>query len=497
MYRPTIPGVRVRFAPSPTGHLHVGNARTALFNWLFARHYGGVFILRIEDTDMERSTLESDRLILEDMRWLGLDYDEGPDKEGELGPYRQSGRLHLYRQYAQSLLDEGKAYYCFCTEEELEAEKQKMLAAGRMPTYSGKCRYLSPEEADTLRAKGVPCAVRFKVDPVGSVGFHDLVRGEVVFEKQYIGDFVILRSDGIAPYNFAVVVDDALMQVTYVIRGEDHISNTPRQLLLYEALKFLPPQFAHLSMILGPDRTRLSKRHGATSVAQFRDVGYLPEALLNYLALLGWTPESGQEILSREEMIAQFSLSRVSKSAAIFDMAKLNWLNGNYIRNSDIQKLITLALPYYQRAGLVSSPPSPAELEKLEKVVNITRGYVDTLAQLPEHARIFYTSDLALTEEAGEVLRKESARKVMEVLREELTQIDEITPDTFKNLLTALKTKTGSGGKNLYMPIRVALTGQTHGPELHQLMVILGREECLRRVEKITTLSPESRADPV
>ncbi|HWP49773.1 MAG TPA: glutamate--tRNA ligase [Candidatus Limnocylindrales bacterium] len=475
--------VRVRFAPSPTGYLHIGNARTALFNWLFARHHHGTFILRIEDTDIERSTQESDRLILEDMKWLGLDYDEGPDKGGAFGPYRQSMRLHLYREYAQKLVDAGKAYPCFCTEEELEAEKQKLLAAGRMPVYGGKCRNLSPKEVEERKAAGIPFALRFKVDPWGSVGFQDWVRGEVVFEKQYIGDFVILRSDGIAPYNFAVVIDDALMQITHVIRGEDHISNTPRQLLLYEALGFQPPQFAHLSMILGPDHTRLSKRHGATSVAQYREAGYLPEALINYLALLGWTPESGQEIISREEMIRQFSLKRVSKSAAIFDIKKLNWMSGNYIRNEDIKKLSSLALPYYQRAGMVSNQPTSEELSKLERVIQVTRGYVETLAQLPEHARIFYTSWLEWSEEAKEILKTDSAQRVIEVLREELQGMKEITPDTFKNLLAYLKAKTGSGGKNLYLPVRAALTGQTHGPELYQLMDILGKEECLKRLD--------------
>ncbi len=475
--------VRVRFAPSPTGYLHIGNARTALFNWLFARHHHGTFILRIEDTDVERSTQESDQLILEDMKWLGLDYDEGPDKGGAFGPYRQSMRLHLYREYAQKLVDAGKAYPCFCTEEELEAEKQKLLAAGRMPVYSGKCRNLSQEEVERRKAAGIPFALRFKVDPWGSVGFQDWVRGEVVFEKQYIGDFVILRSDGIAPYNFAVVIDDALMQITHVIRGEDHISNTPRQLLLYEALGFQPPQFAHLSMILGPDHTRLSKRHGATSVAQYREAGYLPDALINYLALLGWTPESGQEIISREEMIRQFSLKRVSKSAAVFDIMKLNWINGNYIRNEDIKKLTALALPYYQRAGMVSNQPTSEELSKLERVIQVTRGYVETLSQLPEHAWIFYTSRLEWSEEAKEILKTDSARRVIKVLQEELKGIEEITPDTSKNLLAHLKAKTGSGGKNLYLPIRAALTGQTHGPELYQLMDILGKEECLKRLD--------------
>lgn len=439
--------------------------------------------MRIEDTDIERSTQESDQLILEDMKWIGLDYDEGPDKEGAFGPYRQSGRLHFYREYAQKLVNEGKAYPCFCTQEELDTEREKMQAAGRMPMYGGKCRNLSPEEVEKRKIAGIPSAIRFKVDSRGDVGFHDLVRGYIVIEKQYIGDFIILRSDSIAPYNFAVVVDDALMHITHVIRGEDHVSNTPRQLLVYEALGFRSPQFAHLSMILGPDHTRLSKRHGATSVQQYRDMGYLPEALINYLALLGWTPESGQELLSREGIIAQFSLSRVSKSSAIFDTAKLNWVNGNYIRGADVKKLTSLALPYYQKAGIIPEQPSADELEKLEKVVQVTRGYVETLSQFPQHAGIFYNAQLTLTEEAREVLKKESAGKVIDTLQEELRGIDKITPEIFKNLLTTIRTKTGSGGKNLYMPIRVVLTGQTHGPELDQLMIILGKEECLRRVE--------------
>ncbi|HEY8534880.1 MAG TPA: glutamate--tRNA ligase, partial [Vicinamibacterales bacterium] len=311
--------MRLRFAPSPTGQLHVGNARTALFNWLLARGHGGTFILRIEDTDRERSTPESEKSILDDLRWLGLDWDEGPDIGGPAGPYRQSERLALYHEHAKRLIESGAAYYCFCSPEQVEADRQAALAAGLPPRYSGRCRAIEPADARRRVDAGEPAVIRFRVPEARDVTFIDAVRGAVTVSTDTIGDPVLLRTDGHPAYNFAVVVDDALMRVTHVVRGEDHISNTPRQLLLYEAFGWTPPEFAHLSLVLGPDHAPLSKRHGATSVAEFRSRGYLPEALANYLALIGWSPGGGEELLPLDELARRFSLRTVSHSAGVFD----------------------------------------------------------------------------------------------------------------------------------------------------------------------------------
>jgi glutamyl-tRNA synthetase len=337
--------VRVRFAPSPTGFLHIGNARTALFNWLFARQNNGVFVLRIEDTDVERSEVEFEKSLTDDLRWLGLDWDEGPDAEGDFGPYRQSQRLELYRSHTQKLLDEGKAYYCFCSPEEIEKERQKALAAGEMPVYSGKCCSLTSEEARRRLDSGEAAAVRLRTPRTGDISYDDLVRGNLSFDLSLIGDPVIVRSSGLPAYNYAVVIDDALMKITHIIRGEDHISNTPRQLLVYEALSFSPPLFAHLSMVMGKDNTRLSKRHGATAVEQFEKEGILSSALFNYLSLLGWAPPDGHEVLTREELVSLFDLKKVSRSSAIFDYDKLSWINRQHIKELTPRQKAELAYP--------------------------------------------------------------------------------------------------------------------------------------------------------
>jgi nondiscriminating glutamyl-tRNA synthetase len=324
--------VRVRFAPSPTGYLHVGNARTALFNWLYARQQDGVFILRIEDTDVERSAAEYDRRLMEDLRWLGLDWDEGPDVGGEYGPYRQSQRSEFYRAHVDKLLKDDKAYLCFCSHDELEKERKLALDAGQTPVYSGKCRGISQEESTRRIASGEEASIRLRTPDEGIISFHDLVRGNLRFDLSLIGDPVLVRSSGLPAYNYAVVVDDFLMAITHVIRGEDHIQNTPRQILTYRALGFDPPVFAHLSMVMGKDNTRLSKRHGATAVDQFDREGILPSALFNYLALLGWAPPEGREVLTKEELIRLFRLDKVSRSSAIFDYDKLAWINRQHIK---------------------------------------------------------------------------------------------------------------------------------------------------------------------
>ncbi len=472
---------RVRFAPSPTGLLHVGNARTALFNFLYARRNEGSFILRLEDTDRERSTPAAEKAILEDLRWLGLDWDEGPEREGPHGPYRQSERLEIYRNYAARLLEEDKAYPCYCTVEELEEKRKRMLARGVPPKYDGRCRNLKPEEIKAFGDAGRSPAIRFKIQ-TRRVELDDRVKGRVSFDGQTIGDFVILRSDGIAPYNFAASVDDALMKITEVIRGEDHLANTPRQLLIYQALGFTPPRFAHLPMILGPDRSPLSKRHGATAVSNFRDDGYLPQALVNYLALLGWSSEDGQEVFTLSELVQRFSLKRVSRSSAIFNSEKLNWINRTYLRNLSPQEMAVRIAPYFQKAGIAIEDQAGA---RLQAALDPFLEEANTLTQLADEARIFFEDSIQLTPEVRSTLALEPNQRVLRAFLEELPKADEITPENFKVLMANLGKPAGLSGRNLYMPLRLALTGKTKGPELDRILTGLGKEKAARRTAKV------------
>jgi glutamyl-tRNA synthetase len=460
--------VRVRFAPSPTGQLHVGNARTALFNWLVARGQGGTFILRIEDTDTERSTRASEMAILRDLRWLGLDWDEGPDVDGPHGPYRQSERLHLYQSYAAELMNASRAYYCFCSTAQLEAERQEALATGRPAHYAGTCRRLSKEQAAARVAAGERPAIRFRVPDGRDVTFTDVVRGEVRFHADVIGDPVIVRGDGTPAYNFAVVVDDALMEVTHVVRGEDHISNTPRQLLLYEALGFTPPLFAHLSMVLGPDHAPLSKRHGATSVSEFRSKGYLPEALVNYLALIGWSPGGNDELLPIAELARRFSLEDVGHSAGVFDEEKLAWANRHYLKLADPTRLAELSVPYFVANG-VPMTPYGAGVEFLAAAMPMASGSVDRLDQVPGRlAFLFdYDPERALSD-AQTVAEMQAAgtRAVVSALADELTAAPRLDREKFRDVANRVKARTSQKGKALFHPIRVVLTGRAEGPEL-------------------------------
>jgi len=462
--------MRVRFAPSPTGRLHVGNARTALFNWLLARGSGATFILRIEDTDTERSTRESENAIVRDLRWLGLEWDEGPEIGGSRGPYRQSERLHLYQSYAKELMSTSRAYYCFCSADQLEADRQEAVAAGRPARYAGTCRRLLTEEVHARLAAGQRAAIRFKVPDDQEVVFTDLVRGEVRFHTDVIGDLIILRADGYPAYNFAVVVDDALMEMTHVIRGEDHISNTPRQLLLYEALGFTPPAFAHLALVMGPDHSPLSKRHGATSVAEFRARGYLPEALVNYLALLGWSPRGGDgnELMPAHELARRFSLDRVGHSAAVFDEEKLAWVNRHYLKTADPIRLAELSVPFFSKAGYDMAPDEPA-IEFLASIMSMATASVDRLKEVPARLAFLFSfsAERALDNpRIREELAAPEARAVVTTLAEELAGAPRLDRDRFRAVANAVKTKTGQNGKALFHPIRIALTGRSDGPEL-------------------------------
>ena len=469
--------MRVRFAPSPTGHLHVGNARTALFNWLMARGSGGTFILRVEDTDVERSTRESEASMIEDLRWLGLQWDEGPDVGGPYGPYRQSERLHLYRSYARQLLDSGRAYHCFCPAGRLDADREAALAAGLPPRYSGACRAVPPDEARRRVEAGEAAVVRFKVPELREVVFNDLVRGEVRFRTEVIGDPILVRSDGNPAYNFAVVVDDALMEVTHVVRGEDHISNTPRQILIYEAFGFMLPAFAHLALVMGPDHTPLSKRHGATSVAEFRAKGFLPEALVNYLALIGWSPGRDEELLPIEELARRFSIEAVGHSAGVFDVEKLAWMNRHYLRTADPSRLTRLSLPYLEQSGLAHEPDERGTAY-LESVMPMASGSVDRLDEIPSRLRFLFAFDarIAINQaDVREVLAEPGAREVVRALADELQLAGRLDRESFRAVAARVGQKTGQKGRQLLHPIRVALTGEAGGPELNLAVPAIDR----------------------
>jgi len=470
--------VRVRFAPSPTGQLHLGNARTALFNWLFARHAGGDFILRIEDTDTARSTAESEAAILDDLRWLGLTWDEGPDAAGDYGPYRQSERGELYRREADRLLAEGRAYPCYCTDEELETRREDARARGVEPHYDGRCRNLSDDERAAHEAAGRKPVYRVR-GPEHDVEIEDMVRGRVSFDRGMLGDFIILRSDGRPTYNFAVVVDDVLMEITHVIRAEDHLSNTLRQLLLYEALGAAPPAFAHVSMVIAEDGSKLSKRHGAASVGDVRRAGYLPAGVINYLAMLGWSHPEAKEILSADEMAEAFELSRVSSHPAAFDEQKLMWVNGHHIREDDLGALVESARPFIADAGLDATDPRVAAM------VDLVREGVERLSDLPAELRPLYDGDYDVEPEAADWLARPETAGLFEALADALDGADAgsgFDEPTFKQTLRTVGKGQGVKGKDLFMPVRAALTGRTHGPALGKTAEVLGLPRVLSRL---------------
>lgn len=468
------PGVRVRFAPSPTGLLHVGNARTALFNWLFARQHKGVYILRIEDTDAERSRPEYEEKLKQDLKWLGLDWDEGPDVAGDFGPYRQSQRLDRYADFTARLLADEKAYYCFCTPDELASEREAARKAGRDPRYSGKCRDISPAQARSRAESGRAAAVRLRVPGTGEVVFKDLVRGRLSFDLALIGDPVLVRPNGVPAYNYAVVIDDHLMRISHVIRGEDHTANTVRQILTFRALGLTPPLYAHLSMVMGEDNTRLSKRHGATSVDQFNRDGVLPQALFNYLALLGWAPPEGREVLSSAELQELFDLRKVSRSAAIFDYSKLHWLNRRHMLQLPVRENAERAAPLLQAAGFMPADMTAAHWDWLEQAVLLLLERVDRYADLPQVFSLLFDFPLAdMGQEEQDILRSECGGKVIHFLHDRMAALKEFSYQLLAEMSGEIKAATGCKGKELFHPLRVALTARTSGLDLDKLIPLV------------------------
>ena len=514
--------IRTRFAPSPTGSLHVGGARTALFNYLFARKMGGKFVLRIEDTNIARSTKESEQLIMRDLKWLGIEWDEGPDKPGDFGPYRQTERLDKYQEALKKLQrTPGSVYPCFCAEEDLEAKRKVSLCKGEKSAYSliynCDCRNRSQEEIEKLKKEQYTYAWRFRVlypakgstvsrDKILNCEYEpivvkDLIHGDITFNKILIEDFIIMKSNGIPSYNFACVVDDASMKISHVIRGDEHLTNTPRQILLYEALGIDPPQFAHLSMILAPDRTKLAKRHGTTAVREFKEKGYLPHSLINYISLLGWSPKDNMEIFAAEkeenadvllDLLLQkltiiFSLEGVSKNPAIFDQPKLTWMNSQYIKRILPKNLLEAVseISTQTQSEIMDDKIRNAYLS----VIQTEKDRFNTLLQIEEHFKEYFDSnkfilkESEIEESSKEVLNWSWSLEVLKQFKKEIENSEKLSDEMISGLMKNLQKNTDKKGKDLYWPIRIAITGKTHGPELVHLLPLLGKEEILKRIE--------------
>ncbi len=460
--------VRVRFAPSPTGHLHIGGARTALFNYLYAKHNKGTFILRIEDTDRTRSTEEYIDAIIEGMKWLDLDWDEGP--------YRQTDRFDVYRRYTEKLLNEGKAYYCYCLPEELEQRRQEALVQGKSPKYDGRCRNLQ----DPIPGKNP--AVRFRMPQEGETAVNDLIKGKTVFDNAYLDDLIIMRSDGTPTYNFTVVVDDVDMNITHVIRGDDHLNNTPKQIHIYNALGYEVPLFAHLPMILGADKTRLSKRHGAVSVMAYKEMGYLPDALVNYLVRLGWS-YGDQEIFTRDELIQYFSFDKVGKSAAVFNPEKLLWLNSQYIINSSAEELAEMVVPFLIKEKVISEGRT-LDKEWLSKAIDTQKERSRTLIELANSLRYYISEDVEYNEKAKIKFLNEKSLPYLIELKDSLVSISDFSALEIEKVFTSIIEKHGIKLGNLAQPVRVAMTGKTESPGIFEVIEIAGKEKTLKRLEK-------------
>lgn len=479
--------VRVRFAPSPTGHLHIGGARTALFNYLFAKKYKGTFILRIEDTDELRSTKESMNSIFESMKWLGLDWDEGAmdefNEKGDYGPYIQSKReaLGIYKKYSEELIQKGLAYHCYCTPEELEEMRKKAQLEKRPPRYDGRCRHLTKEQIEEYKRQGRKPAIRFKMPEEGYTSWNDLIHGELKFENKLLYDFIMIKASGYPTYNFACVIDDHLMEMSHIIRGDDHISNTPLQINLYKALGWNIPEFAHLSMILGPDGSRLSKRHGATSVGEYRRLGYLSVTIKNYLALLGWSTKDSQQIFEKGELEEKFSLDGCQKNPAIFDPVKLTWMNGEYIRKLSKEELYELALPYMKEAGidLSKSKVDPKD------IVYIEQEKYKLLSDIPKLVDFFFKDEIEYDKESVEkVLKKDKVKDILLGIKEVYLAISDFTEKNIEESTRRFAKEKGYKTSEVFHPVRVSVSGRAQGPTLFKMIEYIGKETVISRIDK-------------
>lgn len=479
--------VRVRYAPSPTGNLHIGNARTALFNYLYAKHFDGKFIIRTEDTDQKRNVVGGEESQLNFLKWLGIEWDEGADIGGEFGPYRQMERLDIYQKYIDELLERNLAYECFMTADELEEEREAQRANGEIPMYSGAHSQLTEAQREAYRAEGRKPSIRIRVPQGVTYTFNDIVRQNISIESSDYGDWVIVKKDGIPTYNFAVAIDDHLMEITHVLRGEEHISNTPRQMMIYDAFGWEAPAFGHMTLILNEDRKKLSKRdeHILQFIEQYKDLGYLPEAMFNFITLLGWSPVGEEEIFTKEQLIEMFDPERLSTSAAVFDAKKLEWMNGEYIKNISVEEVIDLALPHLIEAGRLTEDADEARVNWIKEVIALYQAQLRYGAEIVELTDLFFKEEIHYDEAAQEVLAEEQVVEVLQVFADKLIHLDEFLQEDIKNQIKATQKETKHRGKKLFMPIRVATTGQTHGPELPKAIELLGKEVILARLDQV------------
>lgn len=479
--------VRVRYAPSPTGDLHIGNARTALFNYLFARHFNGTFIIRTEDTDEKRNVEGGEESQFNFLKWLGISWDEGADIGGEYGPYRQTERLDIYQKYVDELLERDLAYKCYMTEEELEAEREEQRAKGQVPKYSGAHANLTEEEIRQFEAEGREASIRFRVPKNKTYTFDDIVRGSISFESSDFGDWVIVKKNGVPTYNFAVAIDDHLMEISHILRGEEHISNTPRQMMICHAFDWETPKYGHMTLILNEERKKLSKRdqHVVQFIEQYKNLGYLPEAMFNFITLLGWSPVGEEEIFTQEEIIEMFDPERLSTSAAVFDAKKLQWMNNQYIKSLSTEEVVALALPHLIDSGKV---PGDADKEMTNWVIDLIALYKDQLsygAEIVELTKLFFQTEISYNEEAQTVLAGEHIPELLNVFKEQLANLEDWEASKIKEAISATQKETQQKGKNLFMPIRVATTGQLHGPELPNSIHLLGKSTVITRLEQL------------
>ncbi|MBN3523773.1 glutamate--tRNA ligase [Paenibacillus apiarius] len=480
--------IRVRYAPSPTGHLHIGNARTALFNYLFARHHGGQFIVRIEDTDVKRNVEGGEENQFKYMKWLGMDWDESIDVGGDYGPYRQTERLDIYNQYVNELLERDWAYRCYCTEQELEAEREEQTARGETPKYSGKCCGLSAEDHARLEAEGRQASIRFRVPAGRSYTFPDLVKGDITFESDTTGDWVIVKKDGIPTYNFAVVIDDYLMRISHVLRGEDHITNTLRQLMIYEAFGWEAPVFGHMTLIVNENHKKLSKRDESIIqfIEQYEQLGYLPEAICNFIALLGWSPKGEDELFSLDELISIFDANRLSKSPAVFDTNKLTHINNMYMKKADLDRIAALSIPHLQQAGRLPETLNEQQLAWATSLVKLYQEQMNCASDIVELSELFFRDELVIDEEAKPVLEEPQVPAVLSALLQKLEAASSWDVDTVKAAMKEVQKETGAKGKGLFMPVRVAVSGQMHGRDLNETIVLLGRDKVFNRLRQLS-----------